>query len=364
MENTTPSSQDLPSFRFDAPNVAGEWKSFAQMFRGYLSSTGSLNKPEAFKIAILLNLMGPQALPVFNSFSFDQEVDLEGVLKKFEDYYSQIKNIVEERYDFWLLTQQPDESIDAFVTKLRRKAEVCRFRDQTDELIRDRLIHGCADRTLVEIFLKEDDLTLDKVLQICQTAESIKTRERITNGESSLTVFTIDDGLNSNPRQVAVKQERRSEGFQEMRPMASISPNDSLPLENGNIGEAVKRGRGRPRIRPIASPQDDGSVKRGRGRPRIHPISQTPMDENGEPIKRGRGRPRIHPIGQEQEDGESNDTPKRGRGRPKKFPRLDDYINSAWTYTPPRMNLCVDAKISSFIYECLWVCHVWFFFVI
>lgn len=326
MDNTTPSSQDLPSFKFDALNIHGEWKNFEQTFRTYLTSSGSMNKPEAFKIAILLNLMGSQALHVFNSFSFDQDVDLESVMKMFQDYSLQRKNIVEERYEFWCLTQQPEESVDAFVAKLRRKAETCRFRDQTDELIRDRLMQGCSDRTLVEVFLKEDDLTLDKVLQICQTAESMKaTAEKTTNGESSLTIFTIDDGLNSNPQQVEIKQERLSDSFQEMPPLATSSPNDSLPLDNSLNGEAAKRGRGRPRIRPIATPQDD-SVKRGRGRPRIHPVAQTPTDENGEPIKRSRGRPRIRPIGQE--DDHSDDTPKRGRGRPRKYPRLDDFVNS------------------------------------
>jgi len=44
----------------------------------------------------------------------------------------------------------PGESIDTFVTSLRHKAKTCEFGDQTESMIRDRVVLGCPDTQLQE----------------------------------------------------------------------------------------------------------------------------------------------------------------------------------------------------------------------
>lgn len=62
-------------------------------------------------------------------------------------------------------------------------------------------------------------------------------------------------------------------------------------IEEQNVVEPVKKGRGRPRTKPIVE-VDPNAPKRGRGRPRTKPIVEVDPDVP----KRGRGRPRKTPI--------------------------------------------------------------------
>lgn len=62
-------------------------------------------------------------------------------------------------------------------------------------------------------------------------------------------------------------------------------------IEEQNVVEPVKKGRGRPRTKPIVE-VDPNAPKRGRGRPRTKPI----VEVNPDVPKRGRGRPRKTPI--------------------------------------------------------------------
>jgi len=48
--------------------------------------------------------------------------------------------VVYERFLFWKLTQQQGESIDTFVTTLRLRAASSEFENQTESMIRDRIV--------------------------------------------------------------------------------------------------------------------------------------------------------------------------------------------------------------------------------
>ena len=67
------------------------------------------------------------------------------VRSKFKSYCTTRKNVVFERYTFFKSTQTAGESIDAFVTTLRLRANSCQFGDQEESLIHDRVVLGCAD---------------------------------------------------------------------------------------------------------------------------------------------------------------------------------------------------------------------------
>ena len=183
------------SFHFDAPNLVSEWRTFVQMFQAYLKETDSLNKPEAIKIAMLMSFLGHDAIPIFNEFKFNTESDsncLEVVINKFEAYCNLRKNVVSERFAFWRLSQQADETIDAFVSKLQEKARTCGFGEQLEDLIRDKVVLGCLDETLLEIFLREDDMSLEQVLKICRSAESSKAQKKITSGKTNAMILTVN----------------------------------------------------------------------------------------------------------------------------------------------------------------------------
>ena len=134
------------------------------------------------KSATLLHFAGPEAIEIYNAFSWETDGDeknISKILEKFENYCTPRKNITLERHIFNTRTQQPGESIDHYVTDLRKKASSCEFGTLHDSLIRDRIVCGiCSDHTRSRL-LKEADLALPKAIDMCRadeiTASQIKT---------------------------------------------------------------------------------------------------------------------------------------------------------------------------------------------
>ncbi|XP_061729004.1 uncharacterized protein LOC133533931 [Cydia pomonella] len=62
------------------------------------------------------------------------------------------------------------ESIDQYVFELRKLAQSCEFGNLNDGLIKDRLVCGIVSAAIRERLLREDDLTLNKALEICRAA--------------------------------------------------------------------------------------------------------------------------------------------------------------------------------------------------
>lgn len=67
--------------------------------------------------------------------------------------------------------QNQGESVDSYVTRLRKFASSCEFGTLTDELIRDKLVIGLNDRGTKGKLLREKSLTLDKAIDIARSKE-------------------------------------------------------------------------------------------------------------------------------------------------------------------------------------------------
>jgi hypothetical protein len=177
-----PNSLDMNSV-----NLEESWKNWKQKFQNFMKASGSDQKPDDVQLAIFLHIVGDDALAVYNTFAFTEGESgkLQPALSKFEEYCSPRKNVVFERYNFWRSTQASGESIDTFVTTLRQKVKSCDFGNQTESLIRDRIVLGCPDARLQERLLREPDLDLLKALNICRAAESTKAQLQSIQGETS-----------------------------------------------------------------------------------------------------------------------------------------------------------------------------------
>ena len=193
--------------KLDSSNLEEEWNFFSQKFSLFLLASGASTKSEQVRLAMLLNFIGDEALKVFNTFSYTTEGDekkLEIVMNKFKEYCTPRKNVVHERFLFWRLSQQPGESVDTFVTTLRLKAASCQFGDQTESMIRDRVVLGCADRLVQERMLRDSDLTLQKALDVCRASEATRVQLKTITGDgesmnsvSERTVSQPDKALQS-----------------------------------------------------------------------------------------------------------------------------------------------------------------------
>ena len=133
-------------------------------------ASGLAEKAAGVQAATFLHVAGPEALEVYNTFSWTTDDDknkVDKIMEKFDQYCNPRKNVTWERHKFNTHNQQPGETIDQYVTDLKTKAQTCEFAELKDGLIRDRIVCGITcDRTRARL-LKEGELTLQKALNIC-----------------------------------------------------------------------------------------------------------------------------------------------------------------------------------------------------
>ncbi|KAL4713683.1 hypothetical protein ACJJTC_004214 [Scirpophaga incertulas] len=124
------------------------WQRFKQAFKIFLLAAGFERLSEQRKAAILLNCVGHQA----------QEL-----------YFNVLKD---------------GETFDAFYTAIRKLAENCNFDTQKDRMLRDRIVIGVSDHRMQQKLLEVKDLSLDKAVDICRSAELSKEHiKTLTNPE-------------------------------------------------------------------------------------------------------------------------------------------------------------------------------------
>lgn len=68
-------------------NIAENWKKFSQKIDNFMIAAGFSTKPDDKKLAVFLNLIGDDALDLYNTFDFGTQVKtLELVKNKFDEY--------------------------------------------------------------------------------------------------------------------------------------------------------------------------------------------------------------------------------------------------------------------------------------
>ena len=69
--------------------------------------------------------------------------------------------------------QQPNETGDQYIIRLRRLAETCDFKDVHDKMIRDRLVLGCKDKAARARLFRQMECTLKSALEALRISEQI-----------------------------------------------------------------------------------------------------------------------------------------------------------------------------------------------
>ncbi|ELT93141.1 hypothetical protein CAPTEDRAFT_214012 [Capitella teleta] len=142
-----------------AGNVSENWRIWRQQFEIFMTASEALNKSHRVRIAMLLHCIGPDCVARFNNFDF----------AKFETKFSGLKRSVFSRYEFWKYTKPADTPFAQYLNTLQSLARPCSFKE-TDEMIRDKIVFS-AHQTLKETILKQNDLTLEETVRICQSHE-------------------------------------------------------------------------------------------------------------------------------------------------------------------------------------------------
>ncbi|XP_071052916.1 uncharacterized protein [Onthophagus taurus] len=114
-----------------------------------------------------------ESLEIYNTLDVTKEdkEDYKKVLDKFQYYFIPTSNESVNRHLFFTRQQNEGETIDSYVTELRKLSKPCDFGDLRDSLSKDRIICGVRDKKMTERLLREPQLDLNKCIDICKAAE-------------------------------------------------------------------------------------------------------------------------------------------------------------------------------------------------
>ncbi|KAI5727811.1 hypothetical protein M8J77_007265 [Diaphorina citri] len=169
--------------------VGENLRKFRQEVDIYFIATEAYEKPVKVQVARLLNLLGPEALKVYNTFDKEEGVEetVESVLNKFDQFVKPKINETMTHYNFFKRKQLENEQFDHFLTDLRHLVDLCDFGDLRDKMLRTQLVLGLRDSDLQSRLLRED-MTLKKVINYCQAVESADRHSKVLEKESTVAV--------------------------------------------------------------------------------------------------------------------------------------------------------------------------------
>ncbi|XP_059804898.1 uncharacterized protein LOC132380195 [Hypanus sabinus] len=156
-------------------NVAENQRIFKQQFELYLSAINYEEKSEKAKAVLLLHIIGNDTVEVYNNFVFEDgdNFNLKLIMDRFKVFCIPKCNLTYEQYKFFTCAQRAAETIDQYVTGLRKRSRTCEFGLFTNSLIKDRLVCGIRDNALRERLLRKQDLNFEKALVLCKASEAV-----------------------------------------------------------------------------------------------------------------------------------------------------------------------------------------------
>ena len=114
--------------------------------------------------AALLHLSGMEMREIYKTLKQDDDT-YETICPKLTDYFRPHKNLTYERSQFKQATQNMDECVTSYITRLMNLPLHCEFQNQ-DEETKDTFVATCHDINLKRKSLKEKELTLEKSIAI------------------------------------------------------------------------------------------------------------------------------------------------------------------------------------------------------
>lgn len=189
---TVPVNIPLPEkLDLSGGNLPVKWQRFSRAWSNYeiaaqLKDPENPDRNKQRRTATLLTCIGSDALDVIDSMEFeseDQRKEPDVILEKMEKYCIGECNETYERYVFNRRDQESNESVDAYVTALRKLAKTCNYGTLADSLIRDRIVVGINDNSARKKLLQAGKLTLSQCIDICRSSETSARQLKTMNQE-------------------------------------------------------------------------------------------------------------------------------------------------------------------------------------
>ena len=155
--------------------VATSWLKWSEQFDFYMKATEKDTKDSDVQVAILLTLLGAEAMDIYRSFEWvtaaDKD-DIEIVKAKFKAYFTPRVNETYERYKFLKRKQEQGETFESFLTDLKNLVSSCGYHvEEKSKVLRDQIVMGVVSNVVREKLLDQAALTLNTAVDLCRSSE-------------------------------------------------------------------------------------------------------------------------------------------------------------------------------------------------
>ena len=199
----------------DAPQALTKFKNLCELY-----FTGPLKeKSEEEQVSYLLIWSGKEGIELVSTWTLtaDEKKKLSTYWKKFEDYVAPKSNFRLSRYKLRTLKQEPGETVDSFLKKVRLLVNECKYTNPNEHII-DALIFGSSNPRVQSKLLEHDaTLTIDKAIDTARTQEATSNQLQDIRGSQDTTVNALRHGGN-------------------MRELPAQDPQSSQETRCGNCG--------------------------------------------------------------------------------------------------------------------------------
>ena len=140
-----------------------------------MKATEKDTKGSDVQVAILLTLLGAEAMDIYRSFEWvtaaDKD-DIEIVKAKFKAYFTPRVNETYERYKFLKRKQEQGETFESFLTDLKNLVSSCGYHvEEKSKVLRDQIVMGVVSNVVREKLLDQAALTLNTAVDLCRSSE-------------------------------------------------------------------------------------------------------------------------------------------------------------------------------------------------
>nr|XP_054599642.1 uncharacterized protein LOC129164243 isoform X1 [Nothobranchius furzeri] len=168
----------------DAVNLSKAWKTWKEEFTLY-TELALPDAEEKARVKLFYYLIGERGRELCGTLiGAEARVAVSELMRKIDEHCNPKVNETVERYRFFARNQAPGENIDKYVRDLRLLASTCNFGQLKDSLIRDRIVCGTNSSSWRERLLREENLTLDRCLDICRAMEISREYNKTIAGQA------------------------------------------------------------------------------------------------------------------------------------------------------------------------------------
>lgn len=196
-------------------NVADNWKHFRRQLDIFMIASEYNNKSSEVKTAVVLNLIGQDAIDLFDTFDLNEEQkkDYDEVLKAFDVFCKPKTNELYERYIFNKRDQKDGESFDAFLMDIKRLARTCEYKETEEMMLRDRIVFGIFNGKLRTKLLETQNLTYAMAVDKCRADEA--THGYATDMNKTTHIDELKrDGVRKNSQPTQQQQQQQQQNKQ------------------------------------------------------------------------------------------------------------------------------------------------------